>query len=173
MAANALASNIQQINVRKVAINAKVTFVIWILETISLIVVFVVWIIFQMKELTTTLIFLFLYVAIPLTFLMNTSENKDRLANIEILDIVRNTFCFSKKPISEPNQNVSTINNKNNDTSSKIVRSHQELEKWADVLQLPMKRPSNIVWNRHIEMVLPDQNDELRSLKCTNRFSKG
>ena len=145
MAANALASNIQQINVRKVAVNAKVTFVIWILETISLIVVFVVWIIFQMKELTTTLIFLFLYVAIPLTFLMNTSENKDRLANIEILDIVRNTFCFSKKPISEPNHNVSTINNKYNDMSSKIVRSHQELEKWADVLQLPMKRPSNIV----------------------------
>ena len=76
---------------------------------------------------------------------MNTSENKDRLANIEILDIVRNTFCFSKKPISEPNHNVSTINNKYNDMSSKIVRSHQELEKWADVLQLPMKRPSNIV----------------------------
>ena len=132
-------------NVKKVAVNAKVTFVIWILETISLIVVFVVWIIFQMKELTTTLIFLFLYVAIPLTFLMNTSENKDSLANVEILDIVRNTFCFLKTPILEPHPNVWTISNKYNDTSSKIVRSRQELEKCADVLQLPVKRPSNIV----------------------------
>ena len=136
MAANALASNVQQRNLRRVEINTNVIFAIWILETASVLVMFVVWIIFQKKELTTTLIFLFWYVAIPLTFLMNNSDNKDLMANIGLLDIVRNTFGIPLKNISEPDENVCTSNKTNN----KERMSQSELEKWADLLEMPSKR---------------------------------
>ena len=123
MAASALASNVQQRNVRKVAINENVTFAIWILETASVVVMFVVWIIFQKKELTTTLIFLFWYVITPLTFLMNISENKDRLANMGLSDIVRNTFGISLKTISVPNKNVLPITDESNEIHNKRMMS--------------------------------------------------
>ena len=140
MAANALASNVQQRNLRRVEINTNVIFAIWILETASVLVMFVVWIIFQKKELTTTLIFLFWYVAIPLTFLMNNSDNKDLMANIGLLDIVRNTFGIPLKNIPESNENVSTVADESNETTKKGRMSQSELEKWADLLEMPSKR---------------------------------
>ena len=141
LAANALASNVQQRNLRRVDINTNIIFAIWILETASVLVMFVVWIIFQKKELTTTLIFLFWYVAIPLTFLMNNSDNKDLMANIGLLDIVRSTFGIPLKNISEPKENVSTVADESNETTNNKGRmSQSELEKWVDLLEMPSKR---------------------------------
>ena len=105
-----------------------------------MLVMFVVWIVFQKKELTTTLIFLFWYVAIPLTFLMNNSDNKDLMANIGLLDIVRNTFGIPSKNVSEPNENVCTVSDEPNRTNKKGRMSRSELEKWADLLEMPSKR---------------------------------
>ena len=65
------------------------------------------------------------------------------MANIGLLDIVRNTFGIPSKNISEYNENVSTVADESNETINKGRMSQSELEKWADLLQMPSKRSQN------------------------------
>ena len=71
---------------------------------------------------------------------MNNPDNKDLMANIGLLDIVRNTFGIPSKNISEYNENVSTVADESNETTKKGRMSQSELEKWADLLEMPSKR---------------------------------
>ena len=65
------------------------------------------------------------------------------MANIGLLDIVRNTFGIHSKNISDPNENVCTVADEPNKTNNKGRMSRSELEKWADLLQMPSKRSQN------------------------------
>ena len=65
------------------------------------------------------------------------------MANIGLLDIVRNTFGIPLKNIPESNENVSTVADESNETTKKGRMSQSELEKWADLLQMPSKRSQN------------------------------
>ena len=62
------------------------------------------------------------------------------MANIGLLDVVRNTFGIPLKNISEPNENVCTVADEPNKTDNKGRMSQSELEKWADLLEMPSKR---------------------------------
>ena len=83
--ANSVQSCMQQRNLRKVEVNAKITFIIWLLEIFSIIVVAVVGVAAGMKEIASVLYLLFYYVILPLVFLTNTSDNKDRLVEFGFL----------------------------------------------------------------------------------------
>ena len=94
VAANCLQSCMQQRNVRKVEVNAKITFIIWLLEIFSIIVVAAVGVVAGMKETASVLYLLFYYVILPLVFVINTSDNKDRLVDFGFCNLIRATICY-------------------------------------------------------------------------------
>ena len=83
IAARSLSKMRQTRNVRKVKVNAQVTFVIYILETVANLSIFVVWFFVNHgnNNLTLTLSVLWFNVILPYTFLMNTSHNKNLVAD--------------------------------------------------------------------------------------------
>ena len=92
--ANSLQSCMQQRNLRKVEVNAKITFIIWLLEIFSIIVVAAVGVTAGMKEIASILYLLFYYVILPLVFVINTSDNKDRLVDLGFCNLIRATICY-------------------------------------------------------------------------------
>ena len=136
LAANSLTVDVQNRNVKKVRIRAKVNFAIWVWETISLAVLAIVSRILQNYELTMTLFILFFYVAIPFIFLTNSSENHDRLVDVGFLKTIQNSLRLPgqskivpslKVPIVDP---ISCLDRK---------RRKEEVQKWADCLENPFK----------------------------------
>ena len=109
LAVKCLSSHMQLRNVRKVKINANVTFFIWILE----------W----MANLTTVLLSFFAlkftifpeyaliwyYVVLPYTYLMNTSHNKKRIIDDGMATVLRNAL---RPPVDYFNQIIITFLNR-------------------------------------------------------------
>ena len=81
-AAQSLHRDTQIHNMKLVDVNARVTLVIWILETIVNIAILISYVILGQTSLgNTTLAMTCYYVIISYTFLMNTSYNKDRVVD--------------------------------------------------------------------------------------------
>ena len=97
MAARSLPDMIQMRNMRKVKINAQVTFAIYILETVGQLSVCVLWLIIGQEEVGTTLAVVLYYVVIPYTFLMNTSHNKSLIIDEGWMNTIQNVL----RPLSE------------------------------------------------------------------------
>ena len=151
LAANSLPSDIQERNVRKVRISAKVTFAIWVLETTSLAVLFFAQYIYQNYEFLSTASVLLLHVAIPFTFLANSSENRERLGDVKFIDIFQNTIRIrAKNPINSYPM-VPTVALNVGFKSIKERASEKEVSKWTDRLQNPFNGA---------EVKDPNENDE-------------
>ena len=111
-AANSLHRNTQIHNIKLVDVNARVTLVIWILETITNASILVTIVIFGQTSLgNTTNAMVWYYLLISYTFLMNTSYNKDRVIEsgwkIVIFNAIAGTFrCISKPENMESIQTV-------------------------------------------------------------------
>ena len=89
---------------RVVAINAKVTFVIWLLEFLAAFSIIIVWVfvVGSTSFVTLTNSMVWMHVLIPYTFLMNTSYNKGRIIDEGWKTVITNSFfdvknCFSRK----------------------------------------------------------------------------
>ena len=113
-AANSLAEVIQLRNIRKVAVNARITAVLWLLEFAANFSVVLIWIVINGSSshggLTNSMSWF--YVILPFTHLMNTSYNKDRIIDDSwksvILNAVKSLFWFiSKRTTSEVEKNNS------------------------------------------------------------------
>ena len=91
-AANCLPLDTQMRNIRKVQVNAQVTFAIYILETVALASVVILWFAIRKNELSVTLAFVSFYVVLPYTFLMNTSHNKNLITEHGFLNTIRNAI---------------------------------------------------------------------------------
>ena len=107
IAARSLSKMRQTRNVRKVKVNAQVTFVIYILETVANLSIFIVWFFVNHgnNNLTLTLSVLWFNVILPYTFLMNTSHNKNLVADEGWWNTIRNTFGLSENSVSSSHQN--------------------------------------------------------------------
>ena len=107
IAARSLSKMRQTRNVRKVKVNAQVTFVIYILETVANLSIFIVWFFVNHgnNNLTLTLSVLWFNVILPYTFLMNTSHNKNLVADEGWWNTIRNTFGLSENSVSSSYQN--------------------------------------------------------------------
>ena len=79
-------------NIRKIQVNAQVTFAIYILETVALASVVILWFAIGKNEISVTLAFVFFYVVLPYTFLMNTSHNKNLITEHGFLNTIRNAI---------------------------------------------------------------------------------
>ena len=78
---------------RKVKVNAQVTFVIYILESVANFSILVVWVfvIGMSSEVTVTMGVVWFHIVLPYTFLMNTSHNKNLLTDDGWWNTIRNT----------------------------------------------------------------------------------
>ena len=92
-------------NIRKVQVNAQVTFAIYILETVALASVVILWFAIRKNELSATLSFVSFYVVLPYTFLMNTPHNKNLITEHGFLNTIRNAIqmpCnFEKRTVED------------------------------------------------------------------------
>ena len=102
-AAKSLARDVQIRNVRIVAVNARVTLVLWILEFMAIFSVVIFWVfIFGSTSFgTLTNSMVWFHVMIPYTFLMNTSYNKSRIIDDGWKAVIKNSLsniknCFSR-----------------------------------------------------------------------------
>ena len=93
-AVNMLSETIKQRNIKKVKVNAQITFWIWILETVANYSTLVVWSFAHRNTVDLTFIFIVLWyhIIISYTFLMNTSHNKNLLIDDGWANTIRNTL---------------------------------------------------------------------------------
>ena len=117
-AANSLAENIQNRNIRRYAVNARITAVVWGLEFIAILCVVVIWIFIVGTSSTggLTNAMAWYYVILPYTLLMNTEYNKDRVIDdgwkSVVLNSVKSLFrCIPKRRLHEEENNHSTEKN--------------------------------------------------------------
>ena len=90
---------------KKIRVNAQVTFMISILEMIGFVIGIVVVLIFKSTTLPVIINSMILYlILLPRAFLMNTSHNKSRIIEHGWENILRNTLGLSPKS-SSPNSN--------------------------------------------------------------------
>ena len=83
-------------NVRKLKINANVTFSIWMLEWIAFITCVICWAMVSSAKVDIFLEFVVLwtYVILPHTFLMNTAHNKDRIIDNGFKSTLKNALAL-------------------------------------------------------------------------------
>ena len=96
-AASTLPEEVQQHNVRKVVVNAKVTFGIWVLETVAFAIVALLFVILRLNKITTTLVIILSYVVLPYIFLVNTSDNKKVWIDNGFAKMIRNVASKGMK----------------------------------------------------------------------------
>ena len=92
---------------RRVKVNAQVTFATWILETVGQVSVFVLWMVVpKHKEMGMTLAVILCYVILPYTFLMNSSYNKNLLIDEGVMNTIRNVLGPFAQTRSKSSQTV-------------------------------------------------------------------
>ena len=99
LAVKMLSHEVQNRNVRKVKINAQITFVIYVLECIANTSIYILWgfVYGTSNHVTLGLAILWFHIILPYTFLMNTSHNKNRVMNDGWWNTIKNTFGHHEK----------------------------------------------------------------------------
>ena len=129
LAAKSLSNYNQKRNIRKVAVNAHVTFFLWILETLANVSIIIVWMFVYGKTSFATLTFsmLLYYILLPNSFLMNTSHNKHLIVDNGFWNTIRNATGLplkcSCKPRAVYGRGVSVFKrpiNRTNDTTCSV-----------------------------------------------------
>ena len=171
-----LAEEVQMRNVRKVKVNAQVTFIIYILETAANFSIFVVWLFVHgsSSEVTVTMGVMWFHVVLPYIFLMNTSHNKNLLIDDGWLNTFKNAVGISIHPNNESANcqavplSILSTSGKN---ASETAGSHQDQEdkkdkgkqgsgrdKWLHRRRRPRKRKRRNSENSDIFIVSIDEN---------------
>ena len=146
-AARSLNEQTQIKNVRKVKVNAQVTFAIIIFETVGQVSVFVIWTFLRQIEVGVTLALLLFYVLLPYMFLMNTSHNKGLVIDEGWMNTIRNVLGL-------PNETglISSLTFPRylNIIRSSIFDKIENLEQWKrtkDELRRKNTQNTNDNWN--------------------------
>ena len=96
--ASSLNKNVQMRNARRLKVNAQVTFVIYVLETVGNCSIALFWIFINQTttNMTMTLSLFWFHVMLPYVFLMNTSHNKKLVIDDGWLTTIHNTLVLSE-----------------------------------------------------------------------------
>ena len=134
MAANSLSKDVRNRNIRKVETNARVAFVIWIMEFCANICIIIVWAIVYGKTTFATLTtnIMWYYVILPHIFLMNTSHNKDLVVDQGWKTTIQNALSLPlpfnlKRSIQDVQQNQ-WLQNSNEESTGKVFTISNSLE---------------------------------------------
>ena len=111
-AVDTLPANTRSRNIRKVQINAKLTFGIWVVETLSMVALGLSSVILRMHKISNTLLPILFYVLLPYILLVNTSANKEHWVDSDFLNMIRNTVCLKRngERIQPSDQDVEKCN---------------------------------------------------------------
>ena len=175
-ATSTLPEAVQQHNVKKVVVNAKVTFGIWIVETVALAVVTLLFVVLRLNKITTTLVMILFYVVLPYIFLVNTSENKKIWIDNGFTKMIRNvaTMGTNGESIQQHDDNMETgvtnvMRNKkqtsyhlptsNSESPNTSDTSFGERRQASDEQTLSLNGCRNVYTISNNEMDIPYQQD--------------
>ena len=153
-AGNALAEEVQTRNIRKVAINARIAAVLWILEIAANFCIVFLWlfIIGSSSSIGLTNTMLWYYIIIPYTRLMNTTYNKDRIIDdgwksviINSVKSIINFFGVRSIQQIEQNEKAKQIRKNNIQLSIKIKPAQEPKSTQAepDISLISLENPSD------------------------------
>ena len=134
MAANSLSKDVRNRNIRKVETNARVAFVIWIMEFGANTCIIIVWAFVYGKTSfgTLTVNMIWYYLILPHTFLMNTSHNKDLIVDNGWKTTIRNALLCpirfkSDNAIEDIQQNENLDTSKQHGGSRIAIIPHSKI----------------------------------------------
>ena len=81
-------------NLRKLKVNADVTFAIWILEWVGTFIIIFFWCLDASRGINLIMeaVIVIFYVVLPHSYLMNTAHNKDRIIDEGLKNIIKNAL---------------------------------------------------------------------------------
>ena len=141
LAASSLSKDVRNRNIRKVETNARVAFVIWIMEFCANICIIIVWAIVYGKTtfatLTTNIIWY--YIILPHILLMNTAHNKDLVVDQGWKTTIKNALSLPmpfnmKRSIQDAQQNQ-CMQNSNDESSGKVFTISNSQENCEEKLE--------------------------------------
>ena len=151
VAPECLSEGIRNRNIRKVETNARVTFVVWILEICANVCIIIVWVFVYGKTtfgtLTTNMVWY--YLILPHIFLMNTSHNKDLIVENGWKATIKNALSL---PISFRRNNL--IQNIKQDINLDTFKKD-------DATRIAIISDSRICYNDKVESELPNVSEIL------------
>ena len=168
-ATSALPEAVQQHNVKKVVVNAKVTFGIWILETVALAIVTLLFVILRLNKITTTLVMILFYVVLPYIFLVNTSDNKRVWIDNGFAKMIRNVASMGTngKSLQENDDNmekgVTNVMRNKKKTSNHLPTSAGESPNTSDTSFGERRQASDeqMLWSNAWKNVYTISNNEM------------
>ena len=91
-----LSDEIKVRNIKKVKVNAQITFIIYILESVANVSILVTWtlVVHKSNDLPRMLSILWYHLFLPYTFLMNTSHNKNLVVDDGWVTTIQNTLIL-------------------------------------------------------------------------------
>ena len=101
VAPRSLPENTQQRNIRRVKVNTQVAFAIYILEIIGMFSMMFVYVFFGITEFARTASIVLYYVVLPYIYLLNTSNNRDRITVDGWCNTLRNGLRMSTNNATE------------------------------------------------------------------------
>ena len=136
-AASSLSKDMQRRNIRKLKVNAQVTFVVYILESLANFSILVVWtFIYGMSNAgTLTMGLVWYHIILPYTFLMNTSYNKNLITDDGWKNTIRNVVVLQIKfkPDSCQNTQKNIVEEQPRKTKASIkIRQRREVHNSGD-----------------------------------------
>ena len=144
LAVKSLSEHAQARNIRKVKVNAQMTFVIYILETVANISIYIPILLSKNRSnssMSLTLGVLWFMVILPYTFLMNTSHNKNLVTDEGWWNTIRNIFGWSKK--ANATSNLTTKNSIFTDSVQEDKSSVSE-KKTDNTVRIGSNRTKNL-----------------------------
>ena len=168
-ATSTLPEAVQQHNVKKVVVNAKVTFGIWIVETVALAVVALLFVVLRLNKITTTLVMILFYVLLPYIFLVNTSDNKQVWIDNGFAKMIRKVASMGTngKSIKEHDDNIekgviNVMRNKRH-TSNHLLTSAGESPNTSDTSFGERRQASDeqMLWSNGWKNVYTISNNEM------------
>ena len=154
IAGNALAEEVQIRNIRKVAVNARIAAVLWILEIAANVCIVFLWlfIIGSSSPIGLTNTMFWFYIIIPYTRLMNTTYNKDRIIDDGWKSVIINSvksimIFFGIRPIQGIEQNEEAKQTRKNNmpliTKIKLAQEPKSTIVEPDVSLLSLENPTD------------------------------
>ena len=140
-----LSHEVQNRNVRKVKINAQITFVIYVLECVANTSIYIIWgfVYGTSNHVTLGLAILWFHIILPYTFLMNTSHNKNRVTNDGWWNTIKNTFAHHEK------SNTTTASFKSKKTKTHPAGTGKGSLHKSTIDNPKLKKSSAIAMNTH------------------------
>ena len=174
-AVNMLSDEVKLRNMKKVKVNAQITFIIYILESVANFSILVAWtlVVHKSNDLPRMLSILWYHLFLPYTFLMNTSHNKNLVVDDGWVTTIQNTLILPIPANSLHFNHIASWFRRFKGFNENIVKPNEEInsESLSPDSSIGMKHhPSrqNIASEENTTLEIPSIS---RSVEVANRLN--